>query len=138
MATIYKEFVIHVPAEHAWAAIRDTGAVHSRLAREFVTNTRLEGDSRLVTFANGATVRERIVTVDDERRRLVYSVVEWQTTHHNASFQVFTEGRDITRVVWIADLLPDTLAGLVDGLMEQGVAAIKKTLELTAVRADTA
>jgi hypothetical protein len=131
MATIHKEFIVHLPAEDVWSAIRDVGAIHSRLAQGFVTNTRLEGDSRLVTFANGATVRERLVTIDDERRRLAYAVVEWRTTHHNASFQVFTEGDVGSRVVWIADLLPDDLAGQVDGLMEQGVAAIQRTLTTT-------
>jgi carbon monoxide dehydrogenase subunit G len=132
MATIQKEFLVEAPVEDVWAAIRDIGAVHSRFAQHFVVDTRLEADSRLVTFANGATVRERIVTIDEERRRLVYSVVEWKTTHHNASFQVFADGKYRTRVVWIADLLPNDLADLVGGLMEQGAAAIKTTLEATA------
>ena len=137
MATIHKEFRVEAPVEDVWAAIRDIGAVHSRLAQKFVVDTRLEGDSRLVTFANGATVRERIVTIDDERRRLVYSVVEWKATHHNASFQVFADGASGTRVVWIADLLPNDLADLVGGLMEQGSAAMTQTLEATATRRPT-
>ena len=132
MATIYKEFTVDAPAEHVWAAIGDVGAIHSRLARDFVTDTRVEGDSRLVTFANGAVVRERIVTIDEARRRLVYSVVEWMATHHNGSFQVFAEGETRSRLVWIADLLPDDLAASVDTMMEQGSAAIKRTLELSA------
>jgi hypothetical protein len=80
-------------------------------------------------FAGGAVVRERIVDVDDRGRRLAYSVVEWRTTHHNASIQVFPESGGRSRIVWIADLLPDDLAGLVGGLMEQGCAAMKATLE---------
>jgi len=128
MASIHKEIVIDAPPEHVWDAIRDVGAIHARLAKGFVLDTRLEGDSRLVTFAGGAVVRERIVDVDDRARRLAYSVVEWRTTHHNASLQVLAEGKG-SRVVWIADLLPDDLADLVGGLMEQGCAAMKRTLE---------
>ncbi len=129
MATIYKELTVQATPEEVWAAIRDVGAVHTRLAQEFVTDTRLEGDSRLVTFANGAVIRERIITIDDERRRLAYSVVEWQTIHHNATFQVFADGDRRTRIVWIADLLPNNLADLVSEQMSQGVEAIRRTME---------
>ena len=129
MASICKELLVEAPAEQVWAAIRDVGAVHTRLAEQFVVDTRLEGDSRIVTFANGEVVRERIVDVDDRARRLAYAVVDWRTTHHNASFQVIPEGDARSRLIWITDLLPDTLAPLVEGFMEQGSAAIKRTLE---------
>ena len=129
MASIHKELLIDAPAEHIWDAIRDVGAIHTRLAREFVVDTRIDGDSRLVTFGNGASVRERIVDVDDRARRLAYSAVEWRATHHNASIQVFPDGDGRSRIVWIADLLPNELADQVSGLMEQGCAAMKRTLE---------
>ena len=132
MASIRKEIVVDAPVEHVWDAIRDIGSVHTRLARGFVRDTRLEGDSRLVTFANGLTVRERIIDIDDAARRLAYSAGEWQATHHHATFQVFPDGRQRSRIVWIADLLPDDLAGTVDGMMEQGGSVIKQTLEQTA------
>src|SRR5262245_29953336 len=133
MASIYREIALDVPADHVWAAIRDLGAVHTRLAGQFVRDTRLDGDSRLVTFANGEVVRERIVDIDERSRRLVYAVVEWRTTHHNASFQVIADGDDRCHLVWITDLLPDTLAPLVEGFVDQGCAAMKQTLEATAV-----
>jgi hypothetical protein len=129
MASIYQEIIVEPPPETVWEALRDIGAIHTRLARGFVTDTRLDGDSRLVTFANGAVVRERIIDIDDRRRRLVYAVVEWRATHHNASFQVFPADGNRTRLVWIADLLPNDLAPLVDGMMQQGCDAMKRTLE---------
>lgn len=129
MASIHKELTINAPPEQIWDAVRDIGAIHTRLARQFVLDTRIDGDSRLVTFAGGTVVRERIVDVDDRARRLAYSVVEWLATHHNASIQVFPDGDRRSRVVWIADLLPDELADQVGGLMEQGCAAMKRTLE---------
>lgn len=129
MASIYKEMTIDAPAEHVWAAIRDVGAVHTRFARDMVLDTRLDGDDRIVTFANGEVVRERIVGIDDERRRLAYAAVEWRTTHHNASFQVVPESAARCRLVWVTDLLPDAMADLVEGFVDQGSAAIKRTLE---------
>jgi carbon monoxide dehydrogenase subunit G len=132
MASIRKELNVNASADHVWAAVRDIGQVHTRLAREFVIDTRLDGDSRLVTFANGEVVRERIVDIDDRARRLAYAVVDWRTTHHNASFQVTPDGDGRSRLTWITDLLPDSLADLVGGFVEQGCVAIKRTLETSA------
>jgi len=130
MASIRKEFVVGAPVEDVWAAIRDVGAPHKRLAPGFLVDTRLEGDARVVTFANGLVVRERIVDVDDAARRLCWAVVgSPRLTHHNASLQVFAEGGGRSRVVWIADLLPDEIAGDIRGLIEQGMAVMKQTLE---------
>ena len=132
MASIHKEVLIDAPPAQVWDAIRDVGAIHTRLARGFVVNTQLDGDSRLVTFANGLVARERIINLDDRARRIAYSVVEGRPTYHHASIQVRAESDGRSRVVWIADLLPDDLAGAVGGMMEQGCAAMKQTLEAAA------
>jgi hypothetical protein len=130
MASIRREIVVEVRAEQVWAAVRDVGAPHKRLAPGFVVDTRLEGDARIVTFANGLVARELIVDVDDDARRLVWAVVgSPRLTHHNASLQVFAEGERRSRVVWIADLLPDEAAPVIAGMIDQGMAIMKPTLE---------
>jgi hypothetical protein len=58
-------------------------------------------------------------------------VVDGRPTHHNASLQVFAEGNVASRIVWIADLLPNELVQAIDGMMEQGMGAMKQTLELS-------
>lgn len=128
MASIHKEIVIRAQPEAVWAAIRDFGAVHQRLVPGLVVDTRLEGDTRVATWANGMVVRELVVDVDDEARRLAYSAVGGRATHHNASMQVFAHDEG-SRLVWITDLLPNELAGLVGGLVEQASPVIKRTLE---------
>lgn len=130
MASIRRELLVDNEPADVWAAIRDVGAVHERLAPGFVVDTRLEDGARVVTFANGLVARELIVDVDDEARRLVWSVVgSPRLTHHNASLQVFAEASGHSRVVWIADLLPDETAGTIAGMIEQGLSVMKKTLE---------
>jgi len=128
MASIRKSMSMGVDAARAWDAFRDVGSVHTRLARGFVTHTELEGDTRSVAFANGLVVREKIVTIDDGARRLVYSASGGRTTHHNASFEVLDDGPGRARVVWTTDLLPNEAAPAVAGMMEQGFAAIQATL----------
>jgi len=129
MASIRKEILIEARPDGVWDAIRDVGAIHTRLAPGFVTDTRLEDGARIVTFGNGMVARELIVDVDDAARRLVWAVVGGRLTHHNGSLQVFAEGDGGSRVVWIADLLPNDLAGAVGGMMEQGMGAMKRNLE---------
>lgn len=132
MASIRKEIIIDAAPGDVWDAVRDVGALHTRLVPGFVIDTRLETGARIVTFASGAVVRELIVDCDDDARRLVWAAVGGITSHHNASAQVFAESDGRTRFVWIADLLPHEAAGPVGGLMEQGIAVVKQTLERTA------
>ena len=128
MASIRKEMLIEARPEVIWDAVRDVGALHTRLVAGFVTDCRLDGDARVVTFANGMVARELIVDRDDGARRLAWSVVGGRMTHHNASLQVFAEG-DGSRAVWIADLLPHELGPAIGGMIAQGLEAMKKTLE---------
>jgi hypothetical protein len=130
MASIYREVALAVPAERVWSVIRDVGAVHTRMAPGFVADVRMEGDVRIVTFINGRVVPERIVGIDDANRRLAYaSVGVPERQHHNASFQVFVEGPDASRLVWITDVLPDTLGDAFIQNMEKGLAVVKEHLE---------
>ena len=128
MASIHREVLIAADPESVWDAVRDVGAPHVRLAPGFVVDTTLEDGARIVAFANGVVARELIVDLDDKARRLVWAVVGGRMTHHNASMQVFTDGAG-SRVVWIADLLPNELAGYIAGMIEQGLGLMKKTLE---------
>ena len=93
------------------------------------TDTRIDGRDRIVTFFNGAVARERLVDLDEDGRRLVWSIVEGPYTHHNASAQVFAAGAGGTLFVWIADLLPDEADGRTSEMMERGINTIKHTLE---------
>jgi hypothetical protein len=54
MASVPREITIGVPADIAWAALRDWGAVHERLAPGFLVNAEVDGRDRIVTFFNGA------------------------------------------------------------------------------------
>ena len=131
MASIHQEVLIESRPETVWDAVRDVGAVHTRVAPGFLTGCRMEDAplARVVTFANGMEARELIVDVDDAARRLVWAIVGGRMSHHNAAMQILAEGAAHTRVVWIADLLPNELAPAIAGMIEQGLAAMKKTLE---------
>jgi hypothetical protein len=128
MASIRKEIITAASPEFVWSAIRDIGALHTRLVPGFVVDTRVEPGARVVTFGNGMVIREPIIDSCDEARRLVWSAEGGQLAHYNASVQVFSDGRG-SRVIWIADFLPHEAAGTVGPMMEQGMAVMKKTLD---------
>lgn len=128
MASICKEILLDADPVDVWAAISDVGAAH-RLFQGVVVGSKLEGDARTVTFANGLVVRELIVTLDHVARRFVYASVGGRATHHNASLQVFPDGEHRTRLVWTTDVLPDELAGPVGQNVEMGIDAMRRTLE---------
>jgi carbon monoxide dehydrogenase subunit G len=127
MASIRKEIRIEAAPEEVWDAVRDVGRVHERLCPGVLTDAKLDGDARVVTFANGLVVRERIVAVDDALRRFAYSAQGPSLQHHHASIEVRPEG-GATRLVWTIDLLPDAMAAPIAGLMEQGGLAMRRAL----------
>jgi carbon monoxide dehydrogenase subunit G len=129
MASIRIETSVAILPDKAWAAFRDIGAVHTRLARGFVTDCHLEEGARIVTFANGFVAKELIVDIDDKNRRLTYAVSgSERLSHHNASFQVQAENGG-SRITWVADILPNSAEPIIRGMMEQGSVAMRKTLE---------
>ena len=112
MATIRSELKTRAAASEVWSAVRDIGALHTRLVPGFVFDTKLEPGARIVTFINGVVVREPIVTLDDEARRLVWTVEGGRASHYNAALQVSELADGLTSVVWTADFLPDDIERL--------------------------
>jgi hypothetical protein len=135
MASIHVERMIEAPADQVWDAIRDVGALHTRLVPGAVVHTALEQDARIVTFANGMVVREVFVDLDEARRRFVYSIRSERLTHHNGSNQIFDEGDGRCRFVWIADVLPDAVADTFSEMMNGSADVMKAMMEKAAAEA---
>jgi len=129
MASIQKDFLIEANPNDVWDALRDFGALHTRLAPGFVTDTKLNGDARIVTFSNGTVAREILVDCDEARRRLVYAIpANERVKHYSASAQILANGDTRSRMIWIVDVLPNEMAPYISAQMDQGVAAMQKAL----------
>ncbi|MCU7722626.1 SRPBCC family protein [Actinoplanes sp. KI2] len=131
MATVSVEAFIEAPARQVWDAVADVGAVHRRLLPGRVAAARVEGDVRILTMPDGTQVRELILAVDHDIRRMAYTVTDGQRlplTYHHAAFQVFEDG-DRSRLVWLTDVLPHAMADVVRGRVERGIQEIKEILE---------
>jgi len=128
MASIRQEIHVTASPAQAWDALRDVGAIHIRLVPGFVLDTKLEPGARVVTFANGVVAREVIIDIDDTKMRVAWSASGGRLSHHNASAQVFPEAGG-SRIVWIADLLPNEMRAPIEAMITEGMAAMKRTLD---------
>jgi hypothetical protein len=128
MASIHKDIPIDATPDDVWAAVRDFGNPHQRLVPGFVLDARLEGEARIVSFANGTAARELLVDCDNARRRLVYAVISERLKQHSASVQIFADGETRSRLIWIVDVLPNEIAPYIDGQMDQAALAMQKAL----------
>ncbi|MFD9665638.1 SRPBCC family protein [Rhodococcus sp. NPDC059968] len=129
MSYINESTHIDVTPAAAWDALRDWGALHTRLAAGFVTTSVIDQGDRVITFFDGSVARERLVSCDEDARRLAWSIVDGPYRHHNASAQVSDDGHGATVFAWTADILPATLADRTAQMMKLGIEAVRRTLE---------
>ena len=129
MACVRNEMHIDAPVGEVWDALRDWGALHERLAPGFAVDVRVEGEDRVVTMFTGSSVRERIIDVDDEHRRLAWTIVDGPYAHHSGSAQAVEDAGGGTCFIWISDVLPHEVAGPTRQYMDRGSRVIKATLE---------
>jgi len=129
MASIHKEILLDTPPDGVWDAVRDFSAVHTRLAPGFVTECTMDGDTRIVTFANGTIARELLVDCDDAKRRLVYAIISERIKQHSASVQILDDGGGRSRFIWTVDVLPNEIAPYISAQMDEAVIKMKRKLE---------
>lgn len=131
MASIRTEFEIDVDADRVWRVIGDWADGPVGMARGHVVSSQVDGDVRVVAFARGTIARERLIARDEERRRIVYSLIGDTVCpeHDNTAMQIVPDGDGRCRFVWSRDVLPDELAGPLHAAMEEAARVIKRTLE---------
>jgi hypothetical protein len=127
MATTIHDLALTVPADQAWAAVADVGAIDKLIT--FLGPVTVTGDIRRVDMGENGTVEELIVTVDPERRRLAYSVQNSPVgfTHHHSSMQVLPDG-DGSRLIWTNDFAPDELLAANSPTLDMAAGLIQKSL----------
>jgi hypothetical protein len=130
MTSIAVEIPTDASPAAVWDAVRDIGALNTRLVPGFVVATELMAGGRRVTFGNGMVVTEPIVSLNDELRRLVWTVRGGSLglEHYNAAVQVYSREIGGSRVVWTADILPDEAALPIGAMMREGAIAMNTAL----------
>ena len=95
-----------------------------------LVDSSIDGDVRTVRFANGLVLRERILDVDDTRRRVAYTALDAPgVAYHHASMQVIDAGPVRSEFVWTTDVHPPEVIEQMSPLIRQGTQALRKNLE---------
>ncbi len=126
MATINVSTTLAVPADQLWATVKDVGGVSGML--DVITESSLAGDTRSCTMADGGQLTETILSVDDEHRRVAYTITDspFPIEAHAASMQVTDAGGGRSTFQWITDVKPDAMADGLRPLMEGEIAQLEK------------
>jgi hypothetical protein len=129
MPSIHSQVLLDVGLDVAWGELRKMGEA-CRLFAPVLADSRVHGETRTVRFADGHIVHERILDVDDSRRRLSYTATDVPgMTFHHASMQIADAGPGRCLFIWITDYLPAEMGARIGPLVEQGTRALKANLE---------
>ena len=95
---------INAPADSIWKDISDFQGVDKYLA--IVTGSQMEGSGvgaiRTLTLDNGATVVERLESLDEQSKSLIYSFVDspMQVSGYVATMQIEDSGENQCEITW--------------------------------------
>jgi carbon monoxide dehydrogenase subunit G len=128
MATITREITLDATPDAVWEKLRDVGAINELI--DFLGEVTVEGDRRACALDGGGELEELIVTVDDEARRVAYSIVEspFGFAHHGASMQALANGNGGTRFLWVSDFKPDDVEPALAEAVDGALASIERAL----------
>jgi len=117
MASIYMDRPLKTNANKAWAKLRELDAPEHLM--DMIVGTEAVEGGRVCTTADGAKLVESILSVDDDNRRVAYTITEspFGMAHHSASMQVI-ERDGQARLLWITDVSPDGLADALRPVIE--------------------
>ena len=128
MASEKAEASIARNPDDIWKVLREFGALTDYMPG--IDSCTVDGDVRTVGTM-GISVKEQLRDLDDDARRLSYSMIESPMTNlvsHLATISVDAEG-DGTHLTWTVEVEPDDLLPLFQGTYEGAVVALKEKFE---------
>lgn len=126
MKTVRINHTFSQTADEVWAIFADVTRCDWVPAVEKIT---LEGDVRSFEMAGIGQVQERILSVDNDARKLQYSAIKARSVleHHLATIHV-TEAPDGCHFSWQTEIAPDEFEPAIEGGMQAAFAQLKLLL----------
>jgi len=128
MAQGKSEISIDTNPDEIWKVIRDFGGLAQYMPG--VDSCTLDGDVRTLQMM-GIEIKEQLRAIDDDTRRLTYSVVESPMSNmvsHEATIAIDPEGSG-SHVTWTVDVEPADLLPIFQGAYDNAVAGLKTKFE---------
>lgn len=122
MAKARAEIELTNSADEVWALVGDFEGIAGWMPG--IESCRVDGDDRILGLM-GMEVTERLESRDDEARTLAYRIVGGvPVENHRAVITVSPAGSGST-VTWDVEVEPDDMAGLMQGMYQQALGAVK-------------
>ena len=128
MASGKAEASIARSPDDVWKVLREFGGLVDYMPG--IESCTVDGDIRTVGMM-GISVKEQLRDLDDDTRRISYSIVESPIPNlvsHLVTIAVDAEGEG-THLTWTVEVEPDDLLALLLGTYEGAVAALKEKFE---------
>jgi carbon monoxide dehydrogenase subunit G len=128
MANGKSEISIDTDPDEIWKLIRDFGGLAQYMPG--VDSCTLDGDVRTLQMM-GIEIKEQLRAIDDDTRRLTYSVVESPMNNlvsHEATIAVEPEGTG-SHVSWTVEVEPAEMLPVFQGAYDNAVSALKAKFE---------
>ncbi|HUY65056.1 MAG TPA: SRPBCC family protein [Acidimicrobiales bacterium] len=123
MADARAEIEIDKPAEAVWSVVGDFGGLAGWMPG--IESCVVDGDDRILKLM-GMEVTERLERKNDDERVLVYRIVGGvPVENHRATITVASNGTG-SSVTWDVEVEPDDMAGLLQGMYQQALQALKE------------
>jgi carbon monoxide dehydrogenase subunit G len=123
MASATAELAMTSTPEAVWAVVREFYDLASWMPG--IESCEADGDERVLATM-GMTIRERLVSSDDAKRTLTYSITAGAPVEsHEATITVHDGEGGGSRVTWSVDAKPDEMAELMLGVYQQSLEALK-------------
>ena len=126
MADATAEITINATPDAVWAVVRDFHGL--KTWQPGIDAVVSEGDDRVLSML-GMSIRERLVDLNEDAKSVSYSIVDGAPVEsHRATITVHdSDGR--ARVTWDVSATPDEMAGLMQGVYQQGLGSLKEYVE---------
>lgn len=128
---------IDAPPAAVWALAGDPARIGEWVPA--LAGASVEGDERTCTTTDGATVRERILTHDDQAQFYEYEIVDGPLPVRGYRSRLVVTGHGgHTHVTWAAEFLPaadsseDEVVAMIKALYRQGLVGLRERVEATA------
>ena len=139
MASTNVQESVDASAAAVWQLLADFGGVQKIADPRFISNCECDGNEvgcvRTITLADGSSVRERLESVEQQSRRLSYSIVgeaPLPVKDYLATVKVTETGSDSCQVDWQSTFEAtgpvEKAEKMIRGVYTGGVACIRKVL----------
>ncbi len=126
MASAQAAIDIKRSPDEVWAVIGNFGGIADWMPG--IESCRLEGENRILAMP-GMEITERLVSNSDDAHTQTYSIVDGVPVEfHQATITVTAEG-DGSKVTWDVEARPDEMTGVMQGMYQQTLDALKAKLE---------